>query len=167
MANQLTLDYIKENYETYEDRMLAAFVGKPDKFWYYKRAFSKFNFNGIDKIKWVWSWWAFFFNWLFLLYRKAYLAAVIVLVLLLTLGLIPGVGLIISILVGGYAIYFIYKKYKSLKLEIENATQNEDERIKLMIENGGYNNWVIWLVIVLNILFVIMLIVVGQGGNYN
>ena len=60
MANQMTLEYLKQNYDNYEDRMLAAFVGKPEKFLFYKRAFSKYNVNGLERFEWVWSWWAFF-----------------------------------------------------------------------------------------------------------
>ncbi len=161
MANQMTLDYIKQNYDNYEDKMLAAFVGKPDKFWYYKNAFSKFNFNGIDKMKWVWSWWAFFGNFWFLWYRKAYVAAFVCFVLMIVIGWVPVLNLVYFILVGGYSVYFIYKTFKRLKMEIEHTTDKEDERIAYMIERGGYNTWVIWLYIIINILAFVGFMAVG------
>ena len=154
MANKMTLEYLKQNYDNYEDRMLAAFVGNPDKFLFYKRAFSKYNVNGIDQLKWVWSWWAFFGNWAFLIYRKVYLWAAIFFVLVS----IPYMNLIVWIAAGGVGVYFVYQKYKKLKNEIENTSQDEDERLKMMLELGGYNSWIAWvagIIIGLEILIVI------------
>jgi hypothetical protein len=170
MANQLSLDYIKENYDKYEDRMLAAWVGKPEKFWFYKNAFSKFDFNGMDKMKWVWSWWAFFGTFWYFLYRKAYVAAIVSFILLAVLGIIPFADFILAILIGGFGVYFVYKAYKKLKVEIEAVTQDEDERIKYMLERGGYNSWVIWVVIIVNVLLFIVMIALFSGGyasSYN
>jgi len=154
MANKMTLEYLKQNYNNYEDRILAAFVGKPEKYFFYKRAFSKYNVNGIDHLKWVWSWWAFLGNWAFLVYRKTYLWAVIFFVL----SLIPYVNIISLIVLGGTGIYFVYQKYKKLKFEIENTVQDEDERLKMMIELGGYNSWIAWvagIIIALEVLIVL------------
>ena len=36
----------------YENRMIEAFVGKPEKYEWYKNAFEKFNVNGVDVMKW-------------------------------------------------------------------------------------------------------------------
>ena len=141
MANKMTLEYLKQNYDNYEDRMLAAFVGKPEKFAFYKRAFSNYNVNGVERFKWIWSWWAFLGNWAFLVYRKVYLWAAIFFIL----NLIPYINVISWIVLGGTGIYFVYQRYKKLKSEIENMTQDEDERLKMMIELGGYNSWIAWV----------------------
>ena len=48
--------------------------------------------------------------------------------------------------------------FESLKSEIENTTQNEDERLKMMIELGGYNSWIAWIagiIIALDVLIVL------------
>jgi len=152
MANKMTLEYVKNTYNTYEDRMIAAFVGKPEKVEYYRSAFYLYNKDGAEKMRWKWSWWAFFGNLWYFLYRKAYLAALVAFILSIVFGIVHFGGLIFSILVGGFGVYFVYKKYKDLKSEIEAQTEDEDERIKLMIQNGGYNTWVIWLVVILTIL---------------
>ena len=36
--------------QNYEDRMLEAFIQTPEKFNWYKNAFSKYNINGVDKM---------------------------------------------------------------------------------------------------------------------
>ena len=79
----------------------------------------------------------------FLLYRKAYLAALG----LVVLGMIPYVGLILWILNGGYGTFFVYKVYRNKKSEIENTISSSDEktRIETMALVGGYNQWVIWV----------------------
>jgi len=64
--------------DEYEARMLEAFFGKPDqpdKGLWYANAFSKYEIEGVEKIQWKWSWWAFFGGLWFLLYRNAYAAA--------------------------------------------------------------------------------------------
>jgi hypothetical protein len=143
--------------DDYETKMLDAFIQKPEKLFWYKNAFAKYNVNGIDKMAWHWSWWAFFGDFWFLLYRKAYLAALVVFILDILVSFIPFVGpLIFAILRGGYSTFFIYKKYIKLKQDIENLIPNENERIETMRQVGGPNKWVIWL----NILFV-GLVVIG------
>ena len=51
--------------DNYENKMLSVFVYNPDKFLFYKDAFEKIK-NGQS----VWSWWAFFCGYDFLLYRR-------------------------------------------------------------------------------------------------
>ena len=55
----------EQNIQTYEDKMLFAFVQKQDKFLFYK-----FSFEKIRHLQSVWSWWGFFFGFDFLYYRK-------------------------------------------------------------------------------------------------
>lgn len=132
----------------YQNRMIEAFVGKPSKTFWYQNAFSKFSVNGVDAMKWNWSWWGFFGGFLFLLYRKAYIPALVLVIVSMTLGLIPFVGLLIVILAGGYSTYFIYKVYKTKLLEIESTIDDEEKRIETMAHVGGYNQWVVWLYVV-------------------
>ena len=131
--------------DSYENKMIEAFVGKPDKLYWYTNSFSKFNVNGVPAMKWNWSWWAFFGGVFFLLYRKAYLAALVLLIATMTLGMIPFMGLIIWILTGGYSTYFVYTKYMKMKSEIESVVDDEEKRVETMKKLGGYNSWVIWV----------------------
>ncbi len=154
--------------EEYEEKMIEAFVQKPEKFDYYKRAFKKFNVNGIERIAWHWSWWGFFFEFWFLLYRKAYIGALISFLGGILLGLIPFFGpLIWMILNGGYDVYFIYKKYKKLKNEIEMKVSDPYQRIETMYILAKPNTWVIWVVAIISILSLLGFFAVVISGSYN
>ena len=83
--------------DAYSNKMIAAFVGKPEKTFWYQNAFSTFNVNGVDAMKWRWSWWAFGGGFLFLLYRKQYIPSLALLVASFTVGMIPFVGLILAV----------------------------------------------------------------------
>ena len=129
----------------YENAMIEAFINKPEKTLWYQNAFSKFNINGIDTMKWVWSWWGFFGGWAFLLYRKQYIPALVLFIISLLAGAIPFGGLLVAVLAGGFSTYFIYKGYKQKKAEIEANIDDIDKRIETMRAVGGYNQWVIWV----------------------
>jgi len=129
----------------YEDAMIEAFINKPEKTFWYQNAFSKFNINGIDSMKWVWSWWAFFGGWAFLLYRKQYIPALVLFVISILASIIPFGGLILAILAGGFSTYFIYKGYKHKKAEIEASIEDKEKRVETMRAVGGYNQWVVWV----------------------
>ncbi len=155
----------------YDKKMIEAFIQKPEKTKWYIDAFSKFNVNGIDKVAWVWSWWAFGGGVFYLLYRKAYLGALIFFLANLVSSLVPLGGILIWILQGGFSVYFVYLKYKNLKNEIESKIEDEDERIKTMQQLGGYNNWALWTGAFLSILALIGIIsyfvafVAAMGAN--
>ena len=134
--------------QDYENAMIEAFVNKPEKTLWYQNAFSKFNVNGIDSMKWVWSWWAFFGGWAFLLYRKQYMPALVLFIISIFAGIIPFGGLLIAILAGGFSTYFVYKGYKHKKAEIEASIEDTDKRIETMRAVGGYNQWVVWVYVV-------------------
>ena len=136
----------------YDDQMLEAFVNKPEVTAWYKMAFSRYSVNGVEKMSWVWSWWAFFGGIFYLLYRKAYMAALGLFVLTIVSFAIPFGGLIVWILTGGLAPYFVYKTYQSKKAEIEAAIDDEPKRIETMRVVGGYNDWAIWLAVALHVI---------------
>ncbi len=136
----------------YEYKMLEAFINKPEKTQWYKNAFEQFNVNGIDTMKWVWSWWAFGAGWAFLLYRKQYLPALVLFVVTMISASIPFAGIILMILSGGYATYFVYQGYQKQKAQIEAKIDDEAQRIETMRAVGGYNSWVVWLYIFINLL---------------
>jgi len=161
----------------YEARMVEAFVGKPDdpeKGFWYANAFSKYDVNGVEKMAWQWSWWAFGAGIFFLLYRKAYAAAGGLFLISLASGLIPFAGLVVWVLSGGFSTYFVYKVFKTKKLQIEAAQSDVNQRVNMMEQLGGYNQWALWIAVVLNVLVVIgifmfasaVMNVMTQQGSY-
>lgn len=153
----------------YEAKMLEAFVAKPDKpekgLWY-ANAFAKYDVNGVDAMRWNWSWWAFFGGIWFLIYRKAYAAAGGLFLITIAAAFIPFAGLVIWVLSGGYSTYFVYKTYKAKKLQIEAAEGDENRRIEMMKMLGGYNQWVVVLAIVLNVLVLVgVFMAIAAGMN--
>lgn len=133
--------------EEYYNKMIEAYIGKEEETLWYQLAFSKFNFNGVDTIRWNWSWWAFGLGFLFLLYRKQYTPALLLFFISVSVGIIPFMSIVIMVLSGGYSTYFVYKGFKSKLLEVEANIEDEETRIKTMREVGGYNQWVVWLYI--------------------
>lgn len=138
--------------DTYSNKMVEAFIDKEEKTLWYQLSFAKFNINGIDAIKWNWSWWAFGGGFLYLLYRKQYLASLVLFFLSMTIGMIPFMGLGLAILAGGFSSYFVYKGYKSKLNSIEENIEDEQTRIDTMRQVAGYHQWVIWLYIFLVIM---------------
>jgi hypothetical protein len=137
----------------YDDRMIEAFVDKAEVTTWYKNAFSKFDVNGVEKMTWVWSWWAFFGGIFYLLYRKAYLAAGGLFILTIVASIIPFGGIALWIATGGLAPYFVYKVYLEKKREIETRISDEEKRIETMRAVGGYHNWVIWVAVAIHAIF--------------
>ncbi|MDD3592643.1 MAG: DUF2628 domain-containing protein [Sulfurovum sp.] len=146
------------NTNDYENKMVEAFIDKPEKTVWYQNSFKKYQVNGIDRVAWNWSWWAFFGGFFFLLYRKAYMAALGLFVISLLASWVPILPFIVSILTGGYATYFIFKNYSDKKKEVESSIQDTQTRIDTMRELGGYNNWAIWLAAILYGIIVIAVI---------
>ncbi len=137
--------------DEYDYKMIEAYIDKPEVTDWYVNAFKNYNINGIDVMKWKWSWWAFFGSVFYLLYRKSYLAAGVLFLLTLVTGMIPFGGLIVWILTGGYAPYFVYKTYREKRLEVEATIQDEDKRLETMRLVGGTNDWAIWVAVILHI----------------
>lgn len=135
--------------ETYENEMIEAFIDKPSETLWYQNSFQKFNFEGVDTMKWNWSWWAFGTGFLYLLYRKQYIASLSLFFLSVIVGFIPFGTLIIMILSGGYSTYFVYKGYKKARFVVENTISDREKRVAAMREVGGYHQWVVCLYIAL------------------
>jgi len=135
----------EETDSDYSNKMIEAFIGKPEVTLWYQLSFKKFNINGIDSMKWNWSWWACFTGFLFLLYRKQYIPALVLFCFSTIIGFLPFGFLISMVLSGGYATYFVYKGYKTKLEEIEAHISDENERVKTMREVAGVHQWVIWV----------------------
>lgn len=135
----------------YDYKMIDAYLGKPEVTDWYVNAFKKFTVNGVSVMRWHWSWWAFFGNVFYLLYRKAYLPAGILLLLFVFIGMIPFGGLILWILTGGYAPYFVFKSYKEQKDTVEATISEDEKRLETMALIGGPNEWAIWVGIIVHL----------------
>lgn len=131
--------------DDHDKAMLSVFIDKPEKEAWYEQAFSQYSINGVDQMRWVWSWWAFGGGPFFLLYRKAYFAAGILFAVMILISVVPFGTLATSILAGGYANYFVYKVYREKRREIETKVSEEQLQIETMKQVGGYHTWVIWV----------------------
>ncbi|PHR55483.1 MAG: hypothetical protein COA44_10535 [Arcobacter sp.] len=132
-----------EEIGNYDYQMIEAYIDKPDVTQWYVNAFNRFNINGVDRVAWNWSWWAFIGSVFFLLHRKAYGAAGVLSLLLCVGWFIPFGWLLLWILSGGYSSYFIYKTYKDKRLRVEAEVLDEDKRFETMRILGGSNEWAI------------------------
>ena len=149
----------------YEDRMLYAFVGKPEKFLWYKKAFLKYNHSGVSDFAWNWSWYAFFFGFWYLLYRKEYFWSLILILIYALLGSTGGFyALLINSVIGGSLPYFVYLRYIRKKQEIESKIQDEELRVEVMEKIGGTNKFVIGLGIACIVLTLLIIFIVLGGS---
>ncbi|MGL5950107.1 MAG: DUF2628 domain-containing protein [Cetobacterium sp.] len=122
------------------EECLKSYIATPDKFDWYKKTFSKYEVNGVEKFEWSWSWWAFWGGFIYLLYRKCYLEAFILAVITIVIDSIsPLSGLVFSIVTGGVLPYLVYKKYKNTISKIEQTETRFDKQIGMIKSLGGVN----------------------------
>ncbi len=134
-----------------EERSVEAYIGM-DKtsekaLNWYKDSFLRGDIS--EGLSWKWSWWAFFGNWLYLLYRKCYKEGIIYFFIINIIGKsigrflpeltksISGLSLFIGILSGGLLHNIIYRRYKNTKKILEESLESEDELKKGLEKNGG------------------------------
>lgn len=133
----------------YEKAMFEAFISTPEKFTWYQKAFDHFEKKG-GKLVWYWNIWAMLGGFWYFLYRKQMKMALIVLFATLVLGaivpmqtVIP-VFLILSLLIGGFGTYYVYRLYLEKKEEVEAIIPEDEKRIIVMqVQAGGINRWAI------------------------
>ncbi len=118
---------------TIEEEDFALFVGKNAEKYLCK--FRRFTRNGEDTFVATWHWPAFFFSFLWALYRKLYGWALVV----LFLGCVPYVGLLVMIAFGISANYIYYKHAKKKLIEVKSLTPSEAERAAAVARAGGVN----------------------------
>ena len=133
-----------------------TFIGKnADHYW---RKFKSFRSTGQEGFAFTWSWSAFFFGFIWMLYRKMYLWALLAFIISLTSITFPllmiGWGLI-----GNY-IYFwhVRKKILEHRTPISSGVSKRS-----LAEIGGVNRW-IWFIGV--ILFLFLLAIGFLGGLF-
>jgi hypothetical protein len=151
-----------------------SFIGKNAE--KYIRKFKKFEAGGRDKFQASWHWPAFFFGWLWFVYRRLYLWALLV----FAIGLISSftmrvlevktngisgiffgfvVGIVIMIIWGTSANYIYYIKTKEKITELKNLYPSEKHRQAELPRAGGVNR--IAIVIPLALFIIIFLTVLS------
>ena len=146
--------------ETNNQQLLEAYVQKPEKMKYYQEGLNKMKHSGIFTFAWHWSWWAFFGGWAFLLYRKAYIPALVAFLVMSFAGsIIPVFGYLVGmILLGGSSAYFVLKRFD----ELENTLSGTiEDKARAMQSLGGFHTWVIWLVVGLIGLTLLVFLMLG------
>lgn len=143
--------------ENRESMLFDTFIGNPEKYSYYRGAAQKLGIGKGFSIGWHWSWWAFFAGWAYLLYRKAYLAALGSFVVGTLLSLVPFGLILYMILSGGLSVYFVLDRYAKLMGDIEGS--NIDSAQDVMRRFGGVHTWVAWFAGVFYGLTILLLIV--------
>ena len=143
-----------------DDRLWETFIGdssavlfSPSHGWawrpaalYYLNKFSKFRFIQGLKFELSWNWAAFLFDFLWFLYRKMYMFALLYAVgpfLAMQLTGITTVGMVWKIMaaVSGNYLYFWHVKDHVEKAKFADRTSRE----RFLKEEGGVQIYVIWL----------------------
>lgn len=137
--------------------ILEAYIGTPDKFEWYKKVFSSYDVNGIEKFSFNWSWWGFLGGPAYLAYRKCYLMAVGVWLVQILLSYFFTAGILFNVVFGFLCPWLIYKKYRKTIAEIENTENDFSIQVEMARELGGVNTLVRNVLVVLYIMYSIML----------
>lgn len=157
------------------DVLLEAHLQKPEKVAVYKPRVEANMVNGVAVFKATWSWWAFFATWAYFLYRKMYIEAGVLFILNVISSFIPGFFFIIMIFSGVSAFYFYTKKFLRDLQIAEYGSRPIDEVCEKLKVLGGYNSWVVWVSVLLNILALIpflvgflsiLMVSSGTGNNF-
>jgi len=133
---------------------IKAYIDKPESENFYIDAFLDYTRNGVEQFKWHWSWWALGGGVFFLLYRKLYIEALVFFLISSLASTVPVAYLIIWVVSGALFPYLVFKRYKK-GLEMVEHLRSEDEKIRALREFGGYNQWAIYIGVVVNIISVI------------
>jgi len=151
--------------DSYEDKMLMAFVQKKKKFEWYKKIFYVYDNKGKSGTFSCMSFWATIAGPFYLFYRKAYLYGVIYCILIFAISsseILDKISFdiypLIYMLNGIILPHLIYQKYKKSKEKIEKKIKEEDRRIKAMQKLGGVSNIMLIIGIIFNVLLPLLII---------
>jgi hypothetical protein len=146
------------------DKDFSTFIGKNAS--RYVAKFKKFNMGELDNFAPTWHWPAFFVPFIWLLYRKLYLWAL----LIFCLSIIPFVGFIVMIVMGITANYLYYRHAKKKILALKSLFKSSESQAAIEIaRTGGVNNvapWIIGAILLIAIIGIIAAILVPQFSTY-
>ena len=138
---------------TDESQTIEAYINSEKSEDFYKEGFAKYSVLGVDQFQWNWSWWAMFGGIFYLLYRKLYLESLIYFFIFIIAGYIPIFILLLWIVGGGVLPYFVYKKYKKMKAQVEQNLASTQEQLDALRIVGGVNRWALWVGVPLSAFF--------------
>jgi hypothetical protein len=154
-GQMITSSVIDPSNKNIEEDEFRAFIGK--KADYYLKKFHFFGVGVETGFAFTWSWPAFFLGFIWLLYRKMYLWALIAFFIALTPISFP-LAMIGWGIVGNY-LYFLHVRNKISDYN-SHQTQRAMVPSQALAELGGVNRWV-WFAGILFILFLLFLLSLG------
>jgi len=128
---------------------IRAFIGTNS--FYYLRQFAKFTQTGVEKFVPTWNWSCFGFTFLWMLYRKMYLASLLTFVIFC----VPGVNIVLHIVAGVVGNYLYYRHVKE-KIGELRAIHPAERYLQLLPEAGGVHTWVIWWGIIISAIITLL-----------
>jgi hypothetical protein len=147
----------------YNKLMREAYIGTPDRYEWYSRAFDSFEKNP-KGAGWYWNSWAMVGGFWYFLYRKQLGIAMIILAMIVILGVVLSlkfflfIYLILSIAMGGFGTYFIYVDYKSKREDMERLFKDDKPKcLGVMHIIAGVNRVAIYASIVTLVSLVLIL----------
>ena len=114
---------------------------------YYIQKFSYFTQTGTEKFCITWNWSTCGFTFIWMLYRKMYVQAVVTFIVFC----IPGVNILLHIFAGAVGNYLYYRHVKEKILEIR-AIQSPQSFYPVLQEAGGVHKWVITVAVAISIM---------------
>lgn len=143
---------------------IRAFVGTNAH--YYIQKFSKFTSSGTEKFCPTWNWSTCGFTFVWMLYRKMYIQAVITFVIFC----LPGINIIMHILAGVVGNYLYYRHVKEKIIEIR-AIQSPQNLYPVLQEVGGVHKWIILVTVIISIILGILFVlffasITSSIGNF-
>jgi hypothetical protein len=154
-GKKITSSVIDPSNKNIREEEFRAFIGK--KADYYLNKFRFFENEGAIGFAITWSWSAFFLGFIWMLYRKMYLWALIAFFIALTPVSFP-LAMIGWGIVGNY-LYFLHVRNKIIDYQFRQ-TQTSMVPSQALAELGGVNRWV-WFV---GIIFFLFLLGIGILG---
>jgi hypothetical protein len=139
--------------DTVDEEEFKTYVGK-DADWYLSK-FRSFRVEREDSFAVTWNWPAFWLGFIWMLYRKMYLWALIAFLLVFT----PMAHLLVMIGWGVCGNYLYYRQVRKKILEYKSRQSFSPGFLSLR-ELGGVNRWV-WAVGIVCFLFMIAIMILG------
>lgn len=146
--------------DEYNGELITAFIGDKDNARFYKKAFSKYSVNGIDKFAFVFSFGGLCFGVFNLFHRRLYKESLIwFLISILPIGLSGGILYIASAFAGAFVNpYLVYKKYKRTLVLCNSQNMTYEQKLETLKSVGGTNGFTTFLVGIASLLIGIGLI---------
>jgi hypothetical protein len=139
-------------FDSITEEEIRAFVGPKAPYYLYQ--FSKFNSSGREIFKPTWNWSCFGFTFIWMLYRKMYIQAVVTFVIFC----LPGINIIMHILAGCVGNYLYYRHVRGRILEIR-ATRSPGNIYPVLTEAGGVHRWAFLVAIAVGVILAILFVI--------